>query len=119
VSSSASARADTRPRSRSTTAIAIRFARRTYPRLSRSFVASLSLLLADTDERDLTQLSEYRAVDGYTAVDKARALTPLELITEFSASNLRGRGGAGFPIGRKASLIDRASPKPKYLVVNA
>ena len=35
------------------------------------------------------------------------------------AANLRGRGGAGFPMGRKASLIDRKSAKPKYLVVNA
>ena len=34
-------------------------------------------------------------------------------------ANLRGRGGAGFPIGRKASLIPRDSPKPKYVVVNA
>src|SRR5206468_6798282 len=34
-------------------------------------------------------------------------------------SNLRGRGGAGFPMGRKASLIDRASGRPTYLVVNA
>ena len=36
-----------------------------------------------------------------------------------SNANLRGRGGAGFPIGRKASLIPRDSPKPKYVVVNA
>ncbi|MBV8394897.1 MAG: NADH-quinone oxidoreductase subunit NuoF [Actinobacteria bacterium] len=42
-----------------------------------------------------------------------------ELIAELSTSNLRGRGGAGFPTGRKASLIDRGSAKPKYLVVNA
>src|SRR6266571_7800100 len=41
------------------------------------------------------------------------------LIEALQTSNLRGRGGAGFPIGRKASLIDRASPKLKYLVVNA
>jgi NADH-quinone oxidoreductase subunit F len=55
----------------------------------------------------------------YAQVPKARAMTPDELIAELQAANLRGRGGAGFPMGRKASLIDRASPKPKYLVVNA
>lgn len=55
----------------------------------------------------------------YTQVAKARAMTPDALIAELQAANLRGRGGAGFPMGRKASLIDRASPKPKYLVVNA
>ena len=46
-------------------------------------------------------------------------MTPEALIESCSPSNLRGRGGAGFPMGRKASLIDRESPKPKYLVVNA
>jgi NADH-quinone oxidoreductase subunit F len=55
----------------------------------------------------------------YAQVAKARAMTPDDLIAELQAANLRGRGGAGFPMGRKASLIDRASPKPKYLVVNA
>ena len=42
-----------------------------------------------------------------------------DLIEALSTSKLRGRGGAGFPTGRKASLIDRKSAKPKYLVVNA
>jgi NADH-quinone oxidoreductase subunit F len=82
-------------------------------------VARASVLLAGADERDLTKLSEYRAVGGYTALEKARAMSPEDLITLLSDSNLRGRGGAGFPMGRKASLIDRASPEPKYLVVNA
>ena len=35
------------------------------------------------------------------------------------ASNLRGRGGAGFPTGMKWSFVPRTSPKPKYIVVNA
>src|SRR5690349_18851780 len=46
-------------------------------------------------------------------------MTPEALIEEMGKANLRGRGGAGFPIGRKASLIARDSPKPKYVVVNA
>jgi NADH-quinone oxidoreductase subunit F len=76
-------------------------------------------LLAGTDERDLTKLAEYRAIGGYAGVDKARAMTPDDLIAELQEANLRGRGGAGFPMGRKASLIDRSSGKPSYLVVNA
>jgi NADH-quinone oxidoreductase subunit F len=79
----------------------------------------LKALLAGADERDLTQLGEYQAIGGYRGVEKARAMTSDDLIAELSAANLRGRGGAGFPMGRKASLIDRKSPKPKYLVVNA
>src|SRR5205085_4465465 len=70
-------------------------------------------------ERDLTQLAEYREIGGYRGVEKARAMTSDALIDELQQANLRGRGGAGFPMGRKASLIDRKSPKPKYLVVNA
>jgi NADH-quinone oxidoreductase subunit F len=78
-----------------------------------------SMLLAGTDEHDLTKLDEYVSIGGYEQVPKARAMTPDELIAELQAATLRGRGGAGFPMGRKASLIDRASPKPKYVVVNA
>ena len=71
-------------------------------------MAIRNLLLASDD-----------SADDYAAVEKARAMSPADLIQAMSASNLRGRGGAGFPIGRKASLIDRASGKPTYLVVNA
>jgi NADH-quinone oxidoreductase subunit F len=77
------------------------------------------VLLAGAGDRDLTRLDEYRAVGGYQALPKGLAMTPDELIELLQASNLRGRGGAGFPMGRKASLIDRRSAKPKYLVINA
>jgi NADH-quinone oxidoreductase subunit F len=82
-------------------------------------VGLLEALLAGADERDLTKLEEYSAIGGYAALGKARAMTPAALIEEMQKANLRGRGGAGFPIGRKASLIPRDSPKPKYVVVNA
>ena len=82
-------------------------------------MAELKMLLAGADERDLTKLEEYRAIGGYEAVSKARAMSSDDLIDELQKATLRGRGGAGFPMGRKASLIDRKSPKPKYLVVNA
>jgi NADH-quinone oxidoreductase subunit F len=78
-----------------------------------------SMLLAGSDERDLTKLAEYQAIGGYAQSERAGAMTPDDLIAELQAANLRGRGGAGFPMGRKASLVDRKSPKPKYLVVNA
>jgi NADH-quinone oxidoreductase subunit F len=77
------------------------------------------MLLAGADLHDLTQLEEYRSIGGYEQVVKALAMTPEELIELLQAATLRGRGGAGFPMGRKASLIDRKSAKPKYLVVNA
>jgi NADH-quinone oxidoreductase subunit F len=77
------------------------------------------LLLAGTDEHDLTKLDEYRTIGGYRALAKANAMEPEQIVEEITAATLRGRGGAGFPMGRKASLIDQRSPKPKYLVVNA
>ncbi len=59
--------------------------------------------------------------DGaYQAARKAvTSMTPEQVIHEVTASNLRGLGGAGFPTGRKWSFIPKASPKPKFLVVNA
>jgi NADH-quinone oxidoreductase subunit F len=82
-------------------------------------VPSRSVLLAHADERDLSQLDEYRAVGGYAALEKARGIEPDALVEELVTSTLRGRGGAGFPTGRKASLVDRSGAKPSYLVVNA
>jgi NADH-quinone oxidoreductase subunit F len=78
-----------------------------------------TLLTAGTEDHDLTRLDEYRAVGGYAALDKARALEPQAVIEEVNAATLRGRGGAGFPMGRKASLLAKGTGKPTYLVVNA
>jgi NADH-quinone oxidoreductase subunit F len=73
------------------------------------------MLLAGTDEHDLTKLGEYRAIGGYEQVPKALAMTSDELIAELQKANLRGRGGAGFPMGRKASLsIARARSRSTW-----
>jgi NADH-quinone oxidoreductase subunit F len=81
----------------------------------------VALVLAGADERDLTKLSEYRAVGGYQSLDKARGMDSEAVIEELLASNLRGRGGAFFPMGRKASFIPKPGdvPTPRYVVVNA
>src|SRR5476651_1979294 len=64
-------------------------------------------------------LNTYLAFDGYQGFQKAARMKPDEIIAEVKASNLRGRGGAGFPTGMKWSFVPRTSPKPKYIVVNA
>src|SRR5437773_10761931 len=46
-------------------------------------------------------------------------MKPEAVVEELIASNLRGRGGAGFPVGRKASFLAKGTGKPTYLVVNA
>jgi NADH-quinone oxidoreductase subunit F len=82
-------------------------------------VAGPDLLTAGTEDHDLTTLDGYRAVGGYEALAKARAEEPQAVIDAITTANLRGRGGAGFPTGRKASLLAKDTGKPVYLVVNA
>jgi NADH-quinone oxidoreductase subunit F len=64
-------------------------------------------------------IETYLANDGYKALEKALKMKPEEIIEEMKASNLRGRGGAGFPTGMKWGFVPRNSAKPKYIVVNA
>ncbi len=63
---------------------------------------------------------EYVRTGGYQAARKAwRDMTPAEVIEAVKASNLRGRGGAGFSTGLKWSLVPVDGPRPRYLVCNA
>ncbi len=77
------------------------------------------VVLADAAEHDLTKLAEYRAVGGYQSLARARGMEPEAVVEEILASNVRGRGGAFFPMGRKASFLAKGTGKPTYLVVNA
>ena len=83
-------------------------------------------------ERPLTQnnrpdggplnLAEYEKAGGYQGLRKALTqLSPEEVTQLVLESNLRGRGGAGFPTGRKWRFVPMGddAPKPKYLVINA
>ena len=64
-------------------------------------------------------LLEYQRAGGYVGLKKALALTPAQITDEVKRSNLRGRGGAGFPTGLKWSFVPKDNSKPKYLAVNA
>ena len=65
-------------------------------------------------------VEEYIAVGGYTALEKALFdMTPDEIIAEVSESGLRGRGGAGFPTGKKWAQVAAHKDAPvKYIVCN-
>src|SRR6187401_2980728 len=64
-------------------------------------------------------LDFYTKQGGYEALKKALAMTPDAVIEAVKASGLRGRGGAGFPTGMKWQVVDKKSPKPKYICCNA
>ena len=63
-------------------------------------------------------IEQYLKLDGYKAVQKALKMQPDDIINEVKTSNLRGRGGAGFPTGMKWSFVPKESAKPKYILVN-
>src|SRR5256712_1426268 len=65
-------------------------------------------------------LDVYRRHGGYEAIKKVLdTMSPDDVINEVKKSQLRGRGGAGFPTGMKWSFVPKDSPKPKYVVCNA
>jgi len=64
-------------------------------------------------------LASYRSRGGYDGLRRALELGPEEVTKEVINSELRGRGGAGFPTGRKWTFVPKDHPGPKYLVCNA
>ena len=69
---------------------------------------------------DPENIDEYIAFDGYKALEKVLLeMTPEEVIKEVTDSDLRGRGGAGFPTGKKWEFTRMAKGDQKYVVCNA
>jgi NADH-quinone oxidoreductase subunit F len=65
------------------------------------------------------KIDVYMQHDGYQALEKAlKQMTPDLIIDEMKKSNLRGRGGAGFPTGMKWSFVPKDTSKPKYVLAN-
>ncbi|UCF86471.1 MAG: NADH-quinone oxidoreductase subunit NuoF [Desulfobacteraceae bacterium] len=62
---------------------------------------------------------DYIADGGYETFAKINQLTPSEVIEEVKNSGLRGRGGAGFPTGRKWELANNAKGQHKFVICNA
>jgi NADH-quinone oxidoreductase subunit F len=78
----------------------------------------VKLLFEGIDEPGLNTIAVYERRGGYEMLRKALAMTPDEALANLTYSNIRGRGGAGFPMGRKASFLPHGD-MDKYLVCNA
>jgi NADH-quinone oxidoreductase subunit F len=76
------------------------------------------LLFDRIDEPGLDTLEVYQRRGGYESLRKALAMSPEEVLQNLLDSGLRGRGGAGFAMGRKVSFLPRGT-MDKYLVCNA
>ncbi len=77
------------------------------------------VLLRARGAADSRAITTYLGAGGYEGWKKALAMGPDAVTKEVSDSELRGRGGAGFPTGRKWSFVPKDHPGPRYLVCNA
>ncbi len=80
----------------------------------------LRLLTENNLHIDPTRIEDYILLDGYQALAKVLFdMTSEEVIREITASGLRGRGGAGFPTGRKWQFCREAPADRRYIICNA
>jgi len=78
------------------------------------------VVLRNSGYINTSDISTYLARDGFKALTKAlKTMTPEQVIEELKASGLRGRGGAGFPIGMKLEMAMKAVGQEKYVICNA
>lgn len=79
----------------------------------------MRLILENNHKIDPKNIDDYIALNGYSALAKALSnLTPEKVLDEVKRANLRGRGGAGFPAGRKWETTRNAPGDEKYVIVN-
>jgi bidirectional [NiFe] hydrogenase diaphorase subunit len=84
------------------------------------FTKQKSIVLANSGIVDPERIESYIAADGYRALYHVlRELEPNEVVEEMVTSGLRGRGGAGFPVGLKWGTVAKSPGLKKYVVCNA
>jgi NADH-quinone oxidoreductase subunit F len=78
------------------------------------------IILGNNSKIDPHKIEDYIQVDGYKAFTKVLSqYSPERVIEEIKKSGLRGRGGAGFPTGRKWEITRKQPVSPKYIICNA
>ncbi len=81
-------------------------------------MSASQIFYENIDRPGLHTLRGYQGAGGYEMLSKAFGMEPGQIVEELLASNVRGRGGAGFAMGKKASFMPKGD-MPKYLVCNA
>ncbi|GLL04629.1 NuoF family protein [Dactylosporangium matsuzakiense] len=91
------------------------------PELPTFFTRQTPVVLENSGFIDPEEIDDYLARDGYAALRRVvTEMTPAQVIEQVVASGLRGRGGAGFPVGIKWQTVAKsASPDRRYVVCNA
>ena len=82
--------------------------------------SSIKILTEHINVPGIETLDVYRKNGGYTGLEKAlKRMSPEQIVEEVKTSGMRGRGGAGFPMGMKWSFLAKPEGVPRYLVCNA
>ncbi|DAC72208.1 MAG TPA: NADH-quinone oxidoreductase subunit F [Thermoplasmata archaeon] len=77
------------------------------------------LIFGNNRKIDPKSIDDYIALGGYAGLAKALSkMTPQQVLDEVKKANLRGRGGGGFPAGKKWETTKNAAEEPKYVIVN-
>jgi len=77
------------------------------------------IVLENVGKINPEDIKEYIAFDGYMGFENALRMSPENVIKEIENSELRGRGGAGFPTGKKWEFTAKAKSDKKYIICNA
>ena len=84
-----------------------------------NYGSECGILLKNRGKDNSTSIDVYKENGGYEALKKALGMKPEEVVAEVKASEIRGRGGAGFPAGLKWGFLPKNDPRPVYLLCNA
>ena len=83
------------------------------------FKKQVKYVLRNCGVIDPESIADYRAHGGFKGLERALSMTAPEVVAEITKSGLRGRGGSGFPTGRKWELAQKSAGPKKYVICNA
>jgi len=84
-----------------------------------NWASQCNVLLKNRGVENAKSIEVYKKTEGYKTLAKALKMKPEDIVAEVKNSQLRGRGGAGFPTGVKWGFLPKNTGKPIYLICNA